>query len=126
MGTNRKQFYASLIERVIWTFLQAAGAAFLLDGVANTGLDNGDKLKLAAIAGGISVLKNVIGSGIGNGGTPAWLPAELDPATFPGQPVEGNIVLDGDQGSSDGRLLAIVFVGAILALIVFALLTRNL
>lgn len=96
MLKNRKQFYASVLERVLWTFFQALAAFYIADEVSNLdGIDTGDKFKAALIAAGLSVAKNFIGSGIGNGSTPSWLPQELDPASPPVANPDVNVALEG-------------------------------
>lgn len=71
----RKAFLLDLLERSIWTFIQAAGALLIADGTDVVAIGSfGDKLKLAAIAGGIAVMKCVLASQVGNSGTAQALP----------------------------------------------------
>lgn len=123
--SDRKRFYAALLERVLWTFFQSLAAFYILDGAANIdGLDNGDKFKAALIAGGISVVKNVLGSQFGNGGTPAWLPTNYDPATPPGTDPNENALTGNDKGQVDINLLGTIIIGIVIAFVLIVLLQR--
>lgn len=75
---TRKRFYADLLERVLWTFVQAFGATYLVDAAAVVGLDGGDKVKIALTAAGLAVLKCLGATQIGAGNTAATLPEAKD------------------------------------------------
>lgn len=78
--SNRKRFYADLLERSGWTFVEAFAGIWLAQGFDF----NLDILESAAYAGLIAVVKaQVLGRRAGNEGTASTLPADLDPATPP-------------------------------------------
>lgn len=63
-----------IIERTIWTFLQAYAAAWLVfDRDVAFDVEN---LQAAAVAAAIAVAKGLVASQIGEKGTAATLPAE--------------------------------------------------
>lgn len=70
---SRRQFYADLLERVLWTFVQAAGAEW----VVTSSLDSGS-LKIALVAGLVSVAKCLVATQIGASNTAATLPVTTD------------------------------------------------
>lgn len=73
---SRYAFYLDLIERTVWTFVQAFLAAWIVTGGAD-----GPTLKVALVAGGIAAAKSLIGTRI-PGSAPdsgSWLPASQDP-----------------------------------------------
>lgn len=76
--TTRRQFYADLLERVIWTFVQAFGAAYLVDAASVVGLDGGDKVKLALTAAALAVLKCLGATQFGAPNTASTLPVAED------------------------------------------------
>lgn len=83
VASDRKRFYADLIERAGWTFAQAFVGIWA---VAGFDFDI-DVVKAAALAALIAVVKaQIIGATTGNRGTASSLPSSLDPATPP--PVE--------------------------------------
>lgn len=55
-----KQFLGDLAERVIWTFVQAAGALVIVQGSFDL-----EVLKLGLTAGGLAVVKCVVASRVG-------------------------------------------------------------
>lgn len=61
MTNSRKGFYFDLLERAIWTFVQAFSAVLIASGIdlAATDASLGEKATMAAIAGGIAVLKSL-------------------------------------------------------------------
>lgn len=70
-----KSFLIDLLERVIWTFLQAFGAAFLVDNAADqVELSLRDKLIFSATAGGIAVLKCLLATQVGDSNTAQAIP----------------------------------------------------
>lgn len=73
--TNKKLFYLDLLERVVWTFIQAAaGAALDL-------LVTGEiTFRAVAIAGVIALLKGLVATKIGSPNSAATLPSPPDVA----------------------------------------------
>lgn len=69
----RWQYVADLAERAGWTFLQAAGAEWLV-----TSSFDWQSLQLAAAAGVISVVKSLVATQIGAPNTAATLPVTTD------------------------------------------------
>lgn len=60
------QFWKDTVERVFWTFIQAFAATLISDNLLTSiNLSFAHKLELAAIAGGLAVLKAVGAGGIG-------------------------------------------------------------
>ncbi len=70
---SRRQFYADLGERALWTFLQAAGAVWLV-----TSSFDLQSLQVAALAGVASVIKSLVATQIGAPNTAATLPVGTD------------------------------------------------
>lgn len=80
IASDRKRFYADLMERAFWTFVQAFLGIWSV-----AGFDfNYDILKSAAVAAVIAAIKaQIVGRTVGNEGTASTLPEGLDPATPP-------------------------------------------
>lgn len=59
MMKNKAAFYLDLLERSVWTFIQAFAAQLIASGIdlAGTDLSIGQKASVAAIGGAIAVLK---------------------------------------------------------------------
>ena len=59
---NRRTFYLDLLERSVWTFAQAFAAVLIASGVDLAAQDASivNKAAMAAIAGGIAVLKSLL------------------------------------------------------------------
>lgn len=61
---NRKTFYLDLLERSVWTFVQAFAAQLIASGLeftqTITDLSIADKAAIAAVAGGVAVLKSLV------------------------------------------------------------------
>lgn len=74
MTGDKKRFYFDLIERTVWTFIQALVGTWLALG-ADLNLD---VLKAAAIAAGLAVVKGVAATQIGSPDTAATLPFKDD------------------------------------------------
>lgn len=69
-----KIFSLDLLERTIWTFLQAAAAVWIVAGEFT-----GEALKVAAVAGVVAVVKAVIlGRNVGDPDSAATLPSPPD------------------------------------------------
>jgi hypothetical protein len=67
----RRKFYFDLIERALWTFAQSAAAVLIVSQDWTP-----DILKIAAVAGGLAVLKAVGATRIGgDSSSAATLPA---------------------------------------------------
>ena len=113
----RGRFYADLLERSAWTFVQAFLAAFFVDGFASVGLDLGDKFKIAAAAGGIAVAKCLLATQVGAENTAATLPSQQDTPT----PNDGSAPFDGESGNSELRLFFIVVAAVLVALLIASL-----
>jgi len=79
--SDRKRKYLDALERLGKTFIQAFAASLIITGLN----DVVDALKLAAIAGALSVATSIASWTFGNKETSSALPADLDPATPPGQ-----------------------------------------
>lgn len=94
------KFYKDLLERVLWTFVQAAGAEWLI-----TQSLNDTTFKIAGIAGLVSVVKCLIGTQIGASNSGSWLPAREDPPA-------------GDHGAGETELLVRVLVLVIVVVLV--------
>jgi hypothetical protein len=79
--SDRAKKYLDGLERLAKTFVQAFAASLVI-----TGLDDVvDALKLAGIAGALSIATSIAGWSFGNKETSSALPASADPATPPGQ-----------------------------------------
>lgn len=89
---SRKTFYLDLLERTVWTFLQAFAAQMIASGleVADgiTNLSIGEKLVVSLIAGAVAVLKSVMVNQLPWTATDSasTLPAEVDPPVVVGEP----------------------------------------
>ena len=59
-------FWLDLLERSVWTFLQAFAALIVTVQVVDLKADFMDYLTAAAIAGGLAVLKGLVASRVGN------------------------------------------------------------
>lgn len=95
MTTNRKQFYAALLERVAWAFVLTLFGTGAVDKFASdVKMPLTAKLGAALFAAIAGTVKNFAGSAIGNGQTPSWLPETLDPATPPVGDPDVNAVVD--------------------------------
>ena len=70
---SRRQFYADLGERVLWTFVQGAAAEWAV----TESLDSGS-LKIALVAGLVSLAKCLVATQIGAANTAATLPITTD------------------------------------------------
>lgn len=81
MRSERLRKYADGIERTVKTFAQAAAASLLALGFD----DWHTALTISAYAGLTAILTSIAGWKIGNNATSSVLPADLDPATPPGQ-----------------------------------------
>lgn len=61
---SRRTFYLDLIERTVWTFLQAFAAQLIASGIeisdAITNMSIGDKAMVSVVAGGVAVLKSLV------------------------------------------------------------------
>lgn len=68
-----RQFYADLVERVLWTFLQGA----LAEWIVTSSLDS-VSLQVALVAGGVSAAKCLLATQIGAPNTAATLPVSTD------------------------------------------------
>lgn len=90
MTADRRRFYSDLLERVVWTALQAFLAAVVVDNMG-AGLDDGDLFKTAGIAALISAAKCLLATQIGAPNTAATLPEEDD--TPRGDPGYGEVTL---------------------------------
>ena len=77
---TRRIFYIDLAERLVWTFIQAFAAEWIL-----TGDFGGDALKLGAIAGALAVAKALIATQIGDPASAATLPSPPDKAPSPAE-----------------------------------------
>lgn len=66
-----KAFLLDLLERSVWTFLQAGSAVLIVDGMDDISMA---ALKTALVAGGIAVVKGLIASRVGNSNTAQALP----------------------------------------------------
>ena len=82
---NRLSFYLDLLERSVWTFVQAAGGTYLASTVvASTALMDlaaTDRLSIAVGSGVLAVLKAVVSSRLPwtAANSASTLPAEVDP-----------------------------------------------
>jgi hypothetical protein len=68
-----KKFYLDMLERVVWTFIQGFLAVWIV-----TGDLDGETLKVAAVAGAVSVAKCLLATQVGAGNTASTLPAGPD------------------------------------------------
>lgn len=89
------RYLASLAERVVATFIQAAIGVYLAALLAGNTSALSDaslaqKAALAGIAAAAALVKGLLAKGIGNGDTPAVLPDRLDPASAPATAVGVN------------------------------------
>ena len=67
---DRKKFYLDLLERVVWTAIQSAGAEWLATGMSFDALT----LKVAGGAAVASVVKCLVASRVGDSSSAAALP----------------------------------------------------
>lgn len=80
-SSTKRRRWADALERLAKTLLQAFAGA-----VVGFGLDDYQgAIKAGIVAAAISLLTSISSWSIGNGETSSSLPAELDPATPPGQ-----------------------------------------
>jgi hypothetical protein len=75
-----KKLFLDLVERAVWTFLQAGLGVFVLADSFDANLDNAEKAAMAGLAAVIALVKGVVASRVGDTGTAATLPATADPA----------------------------------------------
>lgn len=79
--STKRRRWADAAERLVKTLLQAFAGA-----VVGFGLDDWHgAAKAGTVAAAISLLTSISSWSLGNGETSSALPAELDPATPPGQ-----------------------------------------
>lgn len=79
--STKRRRWADAAERLLKTLLQAFAGAVIV-----VGLDDWkEALYAGGVAAALSLLSSVSSWKIGNGETASALPAELDPATPPGQ-----------------------------------------
>lgn len=82
---SRKAFYFDLLERSAWTWIQAFAAQLIASGIeisdAITNMSIGDKALVAAVAGGVAVLKSLVANQLPWTATnsASSLPAGVDP-----------------------------------------------
>ena len=82
---NRQTFYLDLLERTIWTFIQSFAATLIASGLdiatPITNLSIGEKASVAAVAGGVAVLKALVVNQLPwtAQNSASTLPAEVDP-----------------------------------------------
>lgn len=76
----RVRRYLDLLERVLWTLVQAGSATAIVAWF------DWDPKWIAPLALGLAAIKGAAGLAIGNGGTASTLPAKVDPATPPVAP----------------------------------------
>ncbi len=109
-ASDRKRFYADLLERAVWTFLQAFAGVLVADGaLSGVDLPISAKLTAAAVAGVVAVGKAlVLGQLVGNQGTASTLPKALDPATKPA--VDDSPPVVGEDGRTLLATLGIVLI----------------
>ncbi len=55
----KKAFYLDLLERSVWTFVQAFAAFWITDGVLDLGMALDELAIAAAVAGGLAVAKGL-------------------------------------------------------------------
>jgi hypothetical protein len=75
-----KKLFLDLLERAVWTFLQAGLGVFVLADSFDANLDNAEKAAMAGLAAVLALVKGVVASRVGDTGTAATLPATVDPA----------------------------------------------
>lgn len=78
---NRKAFYFDMLERALWTFVQAAAGTWVGDAITDVSLPWRSKLAIATGAGGIAVVKSFMAAqmpwtAVDSAST---LPASVDP-----------------------------------------------
>jgi hypothetical protein len=99
--------YLDLLERVIWTAIQAAAAVWLLDTQFTV-----DGLKVAGVAAVIAAVKSLLAFKVGAPTTAATLPARPDTE------------MGGDAGHADGVFLVAAFAIVIAGTVLGGLLLR--
>lgn len=70
---RRKVYYADLVERVVWTFIQGFAAAWVVMGDLST-----ESLYVGLVAGLVSLAKGVLGTRVGDPNSAATLPSPPD------------------------------------------------
>jgi hypothetical protein len=70
---SRKVYYADLLERVLWTFIQGFAAAWIVIGDLGA-----ESLYVGLVAGLVSVAKGVVAKSIGSSNSAATLPSPPD------------------------------------------------
>jgi hypothetical protein len=108
MTTDRRRFYSDLLERVLWTAVQAFLGVLVADGLGAGVEDDTTGLKVAAIAAAISAAKCLLATQVGSSHTAATLPARDDTPRPVGP---------GDSGHSDVASLVVI---AAMALVIVA------
>lgn len=71
---NSHTFTRDLVERVVWTFLQAFLATFIVGGLGGPDFDLGARLGLAGAAGLAAVVKAIAATQYGRTDSAALLP----------------------------------------------------
>lgn len=100
MTPTKTKFYADLLERVLWTFVQGFAAMWIV-----TGDLDAETLKVALVAGGVAVAKCMLATQIGADNTASTLPQTTDT----------------ERGASD---ITILVVGVLLVILVLVLVGR--
>lgn len=78
---NNQRYTMDVLERVVWTFIQAFAATYAASGLDVGGVNDMDvkqKLAIAALAGAAALIKCLVAKSVGSPNTAATLPVEDD------------------------------------------------
>lgn len=93
-----------ILERVVWTFIEGACATLLLGQAFN--ISALEAAALGGVAAVISLVKNIAGTRIGSGNSPAWLPGSVTASGEVVGDVTGTVV--GEAGEVLGQVTGTV------------------
>lgn len=112
---HRRAFYADLLERTGWTFVQSFFAAWI---VLDVEPFSGDALKVAAVAAVIAVGKSLIANQLPwtAHGSASTLPAEQDPPVRKRVPRKAAAKKQAGQAWVPGLVVVVLLILLILAL----------